>query len=287
MLLPLVQRRDSSNTQAAKFVWGLPDRERVESVYLRFPTFDSLCISSQVGCALKCAFCATGLDGFKRDLVGAEIAGQVESAFALVGEPERGFEVSFMGMGEPLQNLDHVLDAVDRLRERWPSLLFSLSTVGMVPQMRDPRLLGRGIQLQVSLHSPRDASRKRIIPLTSKYPIAEVLGAAQDYAVASGLPLYVNYLLLRDLNDSDADATALAETMLPLAERVPLYLKLAQFNEIDEIDLRRSSPERLEHFEAVARRAGVPVYPFRSSAVDVNGGCGQLRAGRARAATPP
>lgn len=260
-----------SRDGSCKYLWRLHDGNTIESVFLRFPNHDSLCISSQVGCSLKCAFCATGLDGLTRNLTHLEIVGQVEKVFGLRGHTIRNFEVSFMGMGEPLLNLEAVLEAIRRLQSCYPALIFSLSTVGLVPQIYKLAESRQDVQLQISLHAPNDELRSQIVPLNSRYPIREVLGAAKYYAEYTQNALYINYILLSGINDSDACAIALGQ----LLRGMPAYVKISKFNPSQEILIQRSSRQR--DFEELCRNEGLDVYRFSSMAEDVNGGCGQLR----------
>jgi 23S rRNA (adenine2503-C2)-methyltransferase len=271
--LVLARRLRSADAGTVKHVWTLRDGQAVESVYVRFPTRDTLCISSQVGCALRCAFCATGLDGWRRDLSAGEIAAQVESALADLGAPRRPFGVTFMGMGEPLLNLPAVLGALRYLEGRHPDALFSLSTVGIVPGLHELAARTTRVHLQLSLHAPDDRLRRRLMPITHRYPIRDALAAALRYAAAAGKTLTVNYLLLEGVNDSDAHARELARVL----RGAPVRLKLSRFNPVAGVDLAPAREERHRAFEDACRGEGLAAYEFDSLGVDVEGGCGQLR----------
>lgn len=271
-MLPIASRL-ASNDGTIKYVWRLGDNNTIESVYLRFPKHDSLCISSQAGCNLRCAFCATGLDGLVRNLTSDEIVSQVESLFEDQGPPERTFEVSFMGMGEPLLNMEPVIESIERLRSHYPDMLFSLSTVGLVPQIYSLAERELKLQLQISLHAPEDGLRSQIMPINTKYPIAEVLEAANHYASVTRSNFYVNYLLLDGVNDSDECAHAL----VALLKGMPAYTRIAMYNSISEIDLKPASQAQHEAFGKICAEGGLNMYQFNSLGVDIASGCGQLR----------
>jgi 23S rRNA (adenine2503-C2)-methyltransferase len=178
-----------------------------------------------------------------------------------------------MGMGEPLLNTEAVVGAVERLGARYPEMLFSLSTVGIVPQIYALGERRLKLLLQVSLHAPNDALRSKIMPVNTKYPIAEVLKAARHYSSATGSDLYVNYLLLDGVNDSDE----CARELVALLKDLPAYTRIARYNSIDEIDLKPSARERHEAFAAICAEGGLNMYQFASLGVDIASGCGQLR----------
>lgn len=273
-----VIKRLMSNDQATiKYVWSLDDNNYIESVYLQFEEYDSLCISSQAGCNLNCKFCATGLEGLKRNLTVSEIVGQVEGVFMDVGLPTRDFEVSFMGMGEPLLNLETILEAINRLKVNYPAIRFSLSTVGIVNKLYELKHKTTDLRLQVSLHAPNDELRTQIMPITKKYPISEVLEAAVAYAHFSEKYLTINYLLLNEFNDSEACAHELVKLLQGIPKEVTTYLKLSRYNIISEFEFTCSPDEQHEAFEAICVQSGLNVYRWASKGVDIGGGCGELR----------
>jgi 23S rRNA (adenine2503-C2)-methyltransferase len=272
-MLSLVKRLHSNDGTTTKYVWKLEDYNTIESVYIRFASYDSLGISSQAGCNLKCAFCATGLGGLVRNLTVDEIVAQVDQAFEEIGTPKRDFKVAFMGMGEPLLNFNAVINAQRYLRSKYPEMRFSLSTVGIVPKIYALAESTTDVQLQISLHAPNNPLRTRLMPVTKKYPLEDVLEAARHYVGVSGKMLRINYLLLDGVNDSDAHADELIELLRDL----PAYLKLSKFNVIPEIDLSAASNQRHRAFEARCAQAGLRVYQFRSLGVDIDAGMGMLR----------
>lgn len=274
----MLKRMTSNDGSTIKYVWKLTDNNTVESVYLRFDNYDSLCISSQAGCNLGCGFCATGLNGLKRNLTTQEILNQVESVLNDVGSPKRDFEVSFMGMGEPLLNLEAVLEAMEHLKFNTPYIKFSLSTVGLVGKMYELAKRTKNLRLQVSLHAPNDNLRSQIMPITKKYPISEVLAAATHYAQYTEKYLTVNYMLLNGFNDSDECAYELVELLHSIPDSVTTYLKLSKFNPVSEIDFMHTPDERHKAFETICAQSSLKVYRWASKGTDIGGGCGELRA---------
>jgi 23S rRNA (adenine2503-C2)-methyltransferase len=276
-LLPIVDRLASPDG-TVKYVWKLADENTVESVFLPFEYFDSFCISSQAGCHLRCGFCATGLGGLIRNLDPKEIVAQVSSGLEDLGHPEqsRAINVSFMGMGEPLLNLDAVLASVEQMRAELGEFQFTVSTVGIVPKIeelaeRDPRVF-----LQLSLHAPNDELRTKLLPINSKYNIAQILAAGQAHAKKVERYFVVNYVLFGGVNDSDECANQL----VALLKGFDCYLKISRYNPVEGFDLVPSSEERSAEFAALCEKGGLNVLEFQSKGVGVAAGCGQLRATR-------
>lgn len=272
-MLNMLKQLPSNDGTSIKFVWELEDKNVIESVYIKFNKYDSICVSSQVGCNLSCKFCATGLDGLIRDLKSSEIIDQVESIFNIIGKPQKDFKISFMGMGEPLLNLEAVLEATEYLKSKYIDIRFSLSTAGIAPKIYELAKKNLDIQLQISLHAPNDLLRKEIMPITKKYPIKEVLEAATHYALTSGKIVRVNYLLLNGINDSDLHA----EELVNLLRDLPVYLKISKFNPVSGIDKTPTKDNQIKAFENKCSKLNIRVYRFASMGVDVEGGCGQLR----------
>lgn len=274
-MVSLVKRLVSNDGATVKHVWRLEDGNTIESVFLRHENYnyDSLCVSSQVGCNLKCAFCATGLSGLVRNLNANEILAQIQNTFEDVGAPERDFEVSYMGMGEPLLNLDFVLKSLKCLKSKYPGTRFSISTVGIVPKIHEMAERETDVYLHISLHAPNDYLRQTIMPIARRYPIMDILEAARHYTLVSGKVLRVNYLLLSGVNDSDVHA----DELVGLIKDLPVCLKISKFNSVPQIGFTPASNERHRKFTARCSRSGLCVYQFSSMGSDIGAGCGQLR----------
>ncbi len=274
--------------RTAKVLHRLSDDRLVESVLMRYPARagrrerDTLCISSQVGCAVGCPFCATGELGFGRDLETAEIVDQVrDAARRLAGEGRRLTNVVFMGMGEPLLNLDAVLAAIGALTD---SARFGLgarhvtvSTSGVVPGMRRLTALGPQFTLAVSLHAARDPLRDVLVPLNRRWPVAEVVAAARDHARATGRRVSYEHVMIAGINDTERDAVALAE----LLRGDLAHVNLIPMNPVAHTPWLASDGPAVERFAARLRAAGIGVTVRRNRGQEIGAACGQLAAERA------
>ncbi len=296
-----------------KYLLALADGATVETVFMRYRDGRrSLCVSTQVGCGMGCTFCATGLAGLIRNLTAGEIVDQVLTVQRLTGE--RVTHVVFMGMGEPLANYDATLRAVRVLNAAWGAGIgmrrITVSTVGLVPQIR--RLAAERLQLTlaVSLHAPTDELRAALVPVTRRWSVAELLDASRDYVAATGRRVTFEYVLLDGVNDDPALADALAGLLRARAaglrasgeragEGFPVgrslesaaprgwafHVNLIPWNPVPGLPYRRPSRERVEAFARVLRRAGVPVTVRLERGVEIEAACGQLRRTRLPAST--
>jgi 23S rRNA (adenine2503-C2)-methyltransferase len=260
-----------------KWLFQLADGNRIEAVYIPEPDRATLCISSQVGCALNCTFCSTARQGFNRNLSTAEIIGQLWMASRLLAQDgvRPISNVVLMGMGEPLLNFDNVMAAVGLMQDDFACALskrrVTLSTAGVVPGLR--RLADfTDISLALSLHAPDDELRSRLVPLNQKYPIADVLQACRDYVGDGRRRVTVEYVMLDGINDSDAQARALAR----LLRNLPSKVNLIPFNPFPAAHYRRSSPERIERFRDILQRSGIVTITRKTRGDDINAACGQL-----------
>ena len=276
-----------------KAVHRLADGAVVESVLMRYPARGArrerhtLCISSQAGCAVGCPFCATGELGPGRDLEAAEILDQVRaSARRLAAESRHLTNVVFMGMGEPLLNLDRVLAAVDALNDPdrfgLAARHITLSTSGVVPAMARLTALRPQTTLAVSLHAARDALRDVLVPLNRRWPVREVVAAADAHAAATGRRITYEVTLIDAINDTPADAAAMASL---LAGR-PAHVNLIPMNPVAHTPWRASPAPVIEAFAAELRSSGLSVTIRRNRGVEIGAACGQLAAERAGAPTP-
>jgi len=281
---PLEHRetRGSADT-TRKFLFRLHDGRYVESVLIPAnPALyggrsdrRTLCVSSQVGCAYGCRFCASGLAGFTRNLDAAEIAGQVLAAERLSGE--RVDNLVFMGMGEPLANLRHLLDAVALLTGTETLNLgarhLTISTSGLVPQIRELADHPQQFGLAISLHGASDDVREAIMPVNRKWPLADLL-AALDYWNSRGRrKLTLEYILIDDVNDSDAQARLLVRH----ARRLHAKVNLIPYNTVDGLDWRRPDESRCRKFRDILVQAGVRATLRLEKGHDIDAACGQLR----------
>src|SRR5215831_1499856 len=272
-----VRRLHSLDGLTSKLLLRLHDGQQIEAVEMNTARADgrkTICVSTQAGCPMACVFCVTGQFGFARNLEAGEIVEQV----LRFNEPShRVTNVVFMGMGEPLANYDETLRAIRLLIHpeglRLGARRITLSTSGLVPQIH--RLAAEGLQvgLAISLHAANDELRSRLMPVNRRWPIAELLDAAEAYFKQTGRRVSYEYTLMADMNDSDADADALARL---LAGRL-CHVNLIPLNPTEDPSLHAPSMSRALAFEARLRRAGVAATIRINRGRDILAACGQLR----------
>ncbi len=260
-----------------KWLFELADGNRIESVYIPEPQRATLCISSQVGCALNCSFCSTARQGFNRNLSTAEIIGQLWTVNRLLCDTDLRpvSNVVFMGMGEPLLNFDNVVRATQLMQDDFAYALskrrVTLSTAGLVPGIERLREV-TDVSLALSLHAPDDDLRSQLVPLNQKYAIDAVLRACKKYVGDGRRRLTVEYVMLDGVNDSDQQARALAR----LLQQVPSKVNLIPFNPFPATLYRRSSLQRIECFRDILHRSGIVTITRRTRGDDIDAACGQL-----------
>jgi 23S rRNA (adenine2503-C2)-methyltransferase len=279
-LRPLELARDErSEDGAEKFLFRLVDGRHIESVLIPAGSRRTLCLSTQVGCKFACAFCASGSGGFERNLLPSEILGQV--LFLRDRLDVRLTNFVFMGMGEPLDNIDNVVRAIRIMNS--PEGLgiaarrMTISTVGIIPAMEKLQGLGLQVNLSLSLHATTEELRSRLLPVNRRYPLKEVIRAGVRYVRATGRMITVEYILISGLNDSAADARRLASMARTLRAKVNLIPCSPGCGPGYE----PSPGPRQADFLRVLEAAGVGVTLRRSKGADIRAACGQL-AGRAR-----
>lgn len=273
--------------QTEKALHRLSDGALVESVLMHYPPGPgrrerhTLCISSQAGCAVGCPFCATGELGFTRDLETAEIVDQVRHAARRLASDERRLtNVVFMGMGEPLLNLDRVLESVEALNDPARFGLgarhITVSTSGVVPGIRRLTALGPQFTLAVSLHAARDALRDVLVPLNRRWPVAEVVAAARAHAEATGRRVSYEVTMIDGINDTDVDADAMVDVLRGQLAHV----NLIPMNPVAHTPWQASPASRIDAFAAILRAAGIETTIRRNRGQEIGAACGQLAAER-------
>ncbi|MFL6072864.1 MAG: 23S rRNA (adenine(2503)-C(2))-methyltransferase RlmN [Mycobacteriales bacterium] len=285
LLSPVTQLTcDGGNTR--KTLWRAHDGTRFESVLMRYPDRVTMCVSSQAGCGMACPFCATGQQGLTRNLSTAEIVEQVVAgaralaAGEVPGGPGRVSNVVFMGMGEPLANYRRVLAAVRRLVAPAPYGLglsqrsVTVSTVGLVPAIHKLAAEGLNLTLAVSLHAPDDELRDTLVPVNTRWKVAEVLDAAWEYAAVTGRRVSIEYAMIRDVNDHPWRADLLGELLAGQLAHVNLIpLNPTPGSEWD------ASPKPVEdEFVRRLRAHGVSTTVRDTRGREIDGACGQLAA---------
>ncbi|NLG36767.1 MAG: 23S rRNA (adenine(2503)-C(2))-methyltransferase RlmN [Clostridiales bacterium] len=275
-LAVIAERRDSRRDDTRKYLFALDDGERVEGVRMTYRHGHTLCISTQVGCRMGCAFCASTLGGRVRDLTAGEMLAQIIAANGDLGGQRIG-NVVMMGSGEPLDNYAASIAFLRRVR--LPEGLgiglrsVSLSTCGLVPEMRALATEGLPVTLSVSLHAPDDETRRRIMPIARRYAIGEVVDAARHYVERTGRRVIFEYALIRDVNDRPEQASRLAG----LLRGMQCHVNLITLSGVPETGLLAARRERAAEFERELVRRGVSVTRRRQMGSDIEGACGQLR----------
>lgn len=266
-----------SRDGTVKHLWRLEDGEHIESVLI--PTSDrlTLCLSSQAGCALGCLFCATGHFGFRRQLSAAEIAAQFRDAarFARSEWARAVDNVVFMGMGEPLANLEAVHGSLDVLHGGFGvgARRITVSTVGLVPGILELARRSEQFGLAVSLHAPDHDLRARLMPIERRYPLPELFEAIREYARLRGRRITFEYTLIDGVND----ATTLAGQLASLLRGLSAFVNLIPLNPIPHVDWQPSPPERVAAFAETLRARGVEAAVRTPRGRDIAAACGQLR----------
>mgnify|MGYP003617138190 CR=1 FL=1 len=268
---------ERSRDGAVKFAFCLEDGRAIESVLIPEEDRNTLCISSQVGCAMGCSFCLTGAMGFGRNLSVAEIVNQVCAVrdWMLAENMPPLTNLVFMGMGEPLANLERVLDAISIFTEQrgldFSNRRITVSTCGLVPQMLR---LGEqtDVNLAISLHAADDRTRSQLMPVNQSYPLAELIDAARRYRQKRRKRVMFEYTLLAGINDSDEDARRLAV----LLREVRCKINLLAVNPVAGNDFYSPAMERVLHFQDILRQQGYTVFIRQSRGSDISAACGQL-----------
>lgn len=264
-----------------KFLFLLTDGNVIESVLMKYKYGYTLCVSTQVGCRMGCAFCASGLNGLVRNLTSGEILGQVVSANryvgGLIGDKRLITNVVLMGSGEPLDNYDNTIKFLHLVSEpngiNISTRNISLSTCGLVPKMKELAHENVFVNLTVSLHSPFDSERQEIMPVAKKYTIQEILDACSYYFDKTGRRYYFEYTLIRGKNDGKRHADAL----INLLKGKPCHINLIRLNEVKEKNLDSVSDKDAYRFLGMLEKGGLSSTVRRRMGVDIDGACGQLR----------
>src|SRR5262245_10593647 len=273
---PDVVERARSADGTVKYLFRLDDGATIESVFIPEERRRTICISTQAGCPLKCAFCLTGIGGYTRNLRAWEILGQVATVMAEAPRQELPWNVVVMGMGEPLLNYEATVSALRVLMDPdgfavSPKKL-TLSTVGILPALE--RLMAEPVRpnLAISLHAPNKELRRRLMPIEEKYPLEEVIAAAQRYPIPRGGLVTYEYVLLRGVNDTAPHARELVRLLRGSRAKV----NLIPLNAAEGIPFAPPTPEAVDAFCAILAEAHVTVSVRRSRGQDILAACGQL-----------
>jgi 23S rRNA (adenine2503-C2)-methyltransferase len=276
--LPAIEKRYLSNDGTQRYLLRLLDNRTIESVLMPEEGRDTICISSQVGCPVDCKFCLTALMGLERNLTAGEIVGQVllvarENSLKAA---ENRLNVVMMGMGEPLLNLENVLKATRLLTEKHGIGLsprrITVSTSGMIPQMEELGKAPVRPKLAISLNASTEEQRRELMPITRKFHLKELVAACRRYPLRPWEKLTFEYVLLKDVNDTEADARRVVKLLAHLNAKV----NLIALNPGPGIPFDTPSPERVHAFQEIVRRA-MPCFVRKPRGRDIFAACGQLK----------
>ena len=277
---PLLQR---SSDGCVKFGFTLEDGKVIESVLIPEPDRNTLCVSSQVGCAMNCSFCLTATMGFTRNLNPSEIVNQVcavgdflrrEPKSKLIG-PDRVTNLVFMGMGEPLNNLENLIKAISILTEQrgldMTNRRITVSTCGIANKMTELGM-NTDVNLAISLHAVDDKTRDTLMPVNNRFSLDELLQACRDFPMPKRKRIMFEYILLKGINDSDREAHELARIL----RDIPCKVNLLPYNESPGLPFKSPSRNRVYAFQKIIRDSGYSVFIRTSRGEDISAACGQL-----------
>ena len=270
-----VRKQESQKDGTIKYLWQLSDGNCVETVLMRYHYGNTVCISTEVGCRMGCAFCASTLGGLVRKLEPFEMLDQV-----LFTQLDSGLPVShivLMGIGEPLDNLDNVLRFLELVNSPEGMNIsmrhISLSTCGLVPKIDELAKQKLQISLAISLHGPNDEIRNRIMPVNKAYPIEQLLAACRRYYDATSRRIHFEYAMIDGLNDSEA----CAKELLRRLKGLPAHVNMIPLNHVEESPLKPSSRAAVQRFQQTLEDGGVTATVRRTLGSDIDASCGQLR----------
>lgn len=271
----VVRRQESQKDGTIKYLWRLSDGNCVETVLMRYHYGNTVCISTEVGCRMGCAFCASTLGGLVRKLEPYEMLDQV--LFTQVDSALPVSHIVLMGIGEPLDNLENVLRFLELVNSENGMNIsmrhISLSTCGIVPKIDELAQLKLQLTLSVSLHAPTDEIRDTIMPVNKAYPTEELLNACRRYYDKTGRRISFEYAMINGVNDTPEAA----RTLLKRLKGLPAHMNLIPLNHVEESPLKPSTRQAVKTFQEILEAGGVPATVRRTLGGDIDASCGQLR----------
>ncbi len=272
-----IVNKEVSKDGTIKYLFELKDGNRVETVFIPERDWNTICVSTQVGCPIGCKFCFTAKDGFTRNLTTSEIVDQYLSVQRDVGIENRISNVVFMGMGEPLLNFENVKKSIEILTDdRMIGLSkrkITVSTCGIIPGIRRMAKEMPKIKLALSLHATEDETREKLIPLNKKYSIKEIMKELKNYPADNIRRIMIEYLMLEGINDSPEDALRLSK----LVKGIPVKVNLIPFNPYPGSPFKTPSREKIEAFQKILWNKGIATFIRDSRGQDISAACGMLR----------
>jgi len=263
--------------QTEKYLFEVQQGNRIETVLMKYSDRNTVCVSTQVGCPLGCVFCSTGQGGFTRNLSAGEILGQIMFVMRLLKTiDEKLTNVVFMGMGEPFLNYSAVMKSIENLTN--PELLnfgarrITISTVGIIPKLREFTALDSQVNLAVSLHAPENELRSMLVPANRLHPLKSLIDACREYTDKTRRRITFEYALIQDVNDSDTHA----KQLISLIKGMLCHVNLIALNPSNEYPLPGSSRERVDEFAKILSDYGIPCSIRLRRGIEINAGCGQL-----------
>lgn len=273
--LQILKVQHSKKDGTRKYLFGLEDGNSIESVFMKYKFGNTVCISSQAGCRMGCSFCASGMNGLQRNLTAGEMADQILSIEKDTGEKVGNIVV--MGTGEPLDNYENLTGFIKNIHEKNGLNIgmrsITVSTCGLIPKMLELAKDFPQINLAVSLHAPNDAIRNKIMPISRRYPMDDLLNACKQQISMTGRRITFEYALVKGVNDSDGNAEELAVKL----RGINCHVNLIPLNRVAETGLHSTERNDAERFLEILEKRGIQVTIRRELGSDIDAACGQLR----------
>ena len=270
-----VQQCQISKDGTRKYLFSLPDGNCIETVWMQYSYGNTVCVSTQVGCRMGCRFCASTQGGKVRDLTAGEIAGEIYAVMEDTGE--RVSHIVLMGIGEPLDNFDHVMDFLSIISSPKGVQIgmrnISLSTCGLVPKIKELAQKKLQLTLSVSLHAPINEMRSKMMPVNDAYPVEQLIAACREYQAITGRRISFEYSMVRGVNDSPATAKKLAD----LIRGMGAHVNLIPINPVDGSPFTATDAAAVKRFQETLTKLGVNATVRRRLGTDISAACGQLR----------
>jgi len=272
--LNMEQARDGTK----KFLFQLKDGNRIESVLIPDKTRLTLCLSTQVGCALGCRFCLTGKIGWKRDLMVSEILNQILAVRKMLPEKTSITNIVLMGMGEPLANYKNTLKAIELMAHpdafKFSSRKITLSTVGLLPELEQLAEEKISFRLAISLNASEEETRSDLMPVNRRYPLNKILALCKKFPLRPRTRITFEYVMVEGINDSSQDA----KRLLKILRGIPSKVNLIPLNEAPEIPFKKTSEEKIKRFQEILLEGGLTAIVRTSKGREISAACGQLQA---------